>query len=208
MMNEQRLSDAIGIDKAAEDALNRAGVRTVKEFLDAESEALAANSGIPSERIREWQQRARKMSSRRGMSALAKAWVIGVVAILIAVLLGWALMAIGSRRIQRAEQIRVAAESKLDIALAFAAEEAIDELRQARLALHNKNWGSAQSVLSSVEDKVTFMERVASATRKREIGRVREQIGELQRSVSEEAEDTMERLDALEASLDAARMTQ
>jgi len=206
-MSEQRLSDAIGIDKTAEDALGRAGVHAVKELLDADSEALAANSGIPSERIRDWQQRARRIGVKRGMNAIAKAWIIGVIAILIAVLLGWALMAIGSRRIQSAEQIRVAAESKLDIALTFAAEEAIDELRQARLALHNKNWGSAQSVLSSVEDKITFMERMASEKRKGDIARIREQIGELQRAVSEEAKNTMERIDALEASLDSTRTT-
>ncbi|MBN1460935.1 MAG: hypothetical protein JXA57_15485 [Armatimonadetes bacterium] len=200
-MTEQTLSDALGVDQSAVDALARANVRTMRDLVGGEADAIAAASGIPVERIREWQQRARRAGARAGMSPVLKAWGIGAVAILIAVLLGYVLMSIGSGRLQQAEQIRVNAESKLQVALSFAAGEAVDELRKARLALHNQNWGSAQTTLSSIEDKITFMERIAPESRKADVAALRDDLSRLQSLVSEQSNDVMSQLDSFEGSL-------
>ena len=208
-MTERSLSDAVSIDPTAEETLARAGVRTLQELSDADPESLAMASGIPIGRIREWQQRARRAGARPARrSPLATGWMIAIIGLIIAILLGWALMSIGAARIKQAEQIRVAAESRLQIALSFAAKGAIDELRQARLALHNKNWGSAQTVLSRVEDHVTFMEQVAPEGKRKPVSEIRERIGELQRAVGEQSKDSVERLDALEAALDQLRQAE
>ena len=205
-MSEGKLSEAIGIDETAVESLARANIRTLQELSGADPESAAMASGIPVERIREWQQKARRAGAKRGMGPVAKGWLVGVIGVLIAVLLGWVLMTIGSNRIKQAEQVKVAAESRLNVALSFVAIEAIDELRQARLALHNKNWGSAQMTLSGVEDKVTFLRQIAPDERKNEVSAVADQLAELQKAAGEQSKDVMERVDALEAALDA--MTQ
>ena len=45
-MSEKPLSDALGIDQAAEEALARADVRTLRELSAADPEALAMASGV------------------------------------------------------------------------------------------------------------------------------------------------------------------
>jgi len=204
-MAEQKLTQAVGIDQSAEDALARAGVRTIQQLAEADPEALAMASGVPVDRIRDWQHKARRAGARRGPSPVAKGWMVGLIGVLIAVLLGSALIAIGSKRIEEAEKTRVAAESKLQIALGFTADEAIDELRQARLALHNENWGSAQSVLSRVEDKVTLMEQVAPDRRRDEMSELRKLMGDLQTAIGAQSQDAAQKLDSLEAALDKMR---
>lgn len=205
-MSEKKLSEAIGIDETAVESLARANIRTLQDLSGAEPEAAAMASGIPVERIREWQQKARRAGAKPGMGPVAKGWLVGVIGVLIAVLLGWVLMTIGSNRIKQAEQVKVAAESRLNVALSFVTRDAIDELRQARLALHNKNWGSAQMTLSRVEDKVTFLGQIAPDGRKAEVSAATDLLTELQKAAGEQSKDVMERVDALEAALDA--MTQ
>ncbi|HUU54244.1 MAG TPA: hypothetical protein VMY87_04925 [Armatimonadota bacterium] len=202
-MSENNLSEAIGVDPAAVEALARANIRTLQELSGADPEAAAMASGIPVDRIREWQQKARRAGAKPSMNPVAKGWLVGVIAVVIAVLLGWALMAIGSNRIKQAEQVRVAAESRLNVAVSFAAGAAVDDLRQARLALHNRNWGSAQTTLSRVEDTVTFLKQIAPDKSKVEMNQVGDQLTELQKAANEQSKDVMERVDALEAALDA-----
>ena len=60
--------------------------------------------------------------------------------------------------------------------------------------------------LSGVEDKVTFLRQIAPDERKNEVSAVADQLAELQKAAGEQSKDVMERVDALEAALDA--MTQ
>ena len=202
-MSENKLSDVLGVDQSAEDSLSRAGVHTPQELAEADAESLAMASGIPIDRIRDWQQRARRAGSRGAKrSPVATGWMVAIFGLLIAVLLGWITMTIGSRRIKQAEQIKVVAESRLDIALRFAAGKATDELRQARLALHNKNWGSAQVALSEVRECVAFMADVAPEGKRKEITKLRDSVEQLQRAAEEQSEGAMDGINALEAALD------
>ena len=207
-MGEQPLSEAIGIDGAAVEALARAGVQTVQQLADADVDAVAMASGIPAERVEDWQQKARRAGAKHGPSPVAKAWMVGAIGVVLAIILGYALIWIGSRRLQQAEGIRVASESKLQLAVSFAAGEAIDQLRQARLALHANNWGSAQKALSGVEDKVTLIEQVAPDSMKGDVTNVHQLIGDLQNAVTQQASDTSTKLDSLEAALDTMKQGQ
>jgi hypothetical protein len=204
-MSEESPFDSLGVDQSAVEALARADVRTPQELSDADPEAVAMASGIPVERIRDWQRRARKAGAKKAMSPAAKGWLVGIVCVAIALLLGWALMSIGSDRVREAAQIKATAESKLEIAVSFVAADAVEEIRKARLALHNNNWGSAATTLSRVEDKITVIGQVAPSGRKSEIDGLRNQLMELQQSVSDQSNNTAEQLDALEAALDALR---
>lgn len=204
-MTEGNAFDKLGVDRSAVDALARADIHSPQQLSEADPEAVAMASGIPVERIRDWQDRARKTGVKRSMGAAAKGWLIGVIGIALALVLGWALMSIGSARIRVAAQTKATAESKLEIAVSFIASDAIEELRTARLALHGNNWGSAATTLSRVEDKITVMGQVAPSGRKPEIDGLRNQLMELQQAVSDQSRDAAEQLDALEAALDALR---
>jgi hypothetical protein len=207
-MSERTLSDAIGIDAGSVEALGRAGVQTIEQLADADPDTVAMASGIPVDRIREWQQKAQGPVVRPGPSPVAKGWMVGVIGVVIALALGWVLIAIGSAKIRKAEGIRAAAESKLRFAVSFGAEEAIEEIREARLSLHGNNWGSAQAVLSSVEDKVTLMEQVSPDGMKDDVANVRQLIGDLQNAVTQQSPEASNQLDELEAALDRMRQAE
>jgi hypothetical protein len=207
-MSEHTLSDAIGIDTGAVEALGRAGVRTVQQLADADPDAVAMASGIPVERIKDWQQKARRVGARRRPSPIAKAWLVGVIGVAIAVVLGWALIGIGSRKIGSAEQTRKAAEAKLDAAVAFAAEDAMAELRQARLSVNNRNWGSAQTILMKVDGRIRLIQQVAPDRRKKDADQVGGLMDDLMAAVSAQSGDASQKVDALEAALDKMRQTE
>ena len=207
-MSERKLSDALGVDQPVEEALARVGIRTLKELSEADTEAVATASGLPIDRIREWQEKAKRAGARPGPSPAAKGWMVGVIGVIVAIILGSILIAIGSNRIKKAEQIRVTAESKLGVAVSFAAEDAIEQVRQARLALHNENWGSAQRVLSSVEYKVTLIEQVAPDRKRKEVSELRTLMGDLQSAVSAQSGEASSKLDAMEAALDKLKQTE
>jgi hypothetical protein len=201
-MGEKPLSEILGIEPAAEEALARAGVSSLDDFSAADPDALATNSGIPVDRIRDWQRRARRAGGRARRNPLLTGWLIALIGLAIAVLLGWAMMSIGARRIAVAKEMKAQAQDRLYVAVEFSAEQAVGKLQDARRDLRRQNWGSAQGALSEVEDCVTFMEQVAPEDRVKQVRQVRERIGELQSAVGEQSEDAMDRLDALEAALD------
>jgi hypothetical protein len=207
-MSERSLSDAVGIDASAVEALRRAGVQTVQQLADADPDAVAMASGVPVERIRDWQQRARRTGAKAGPSPVAKGWLVGVIGVVIAIILGWALIAIGSAKIRKAEGIRVASEAKLRIAVAYAANEAIEELRQARLALGNQNWGSAQTTLSQVGTRVKLINDVAPDSETDRVNEIQQLLDDLQAAVGQQSADASQKLDALEAALDKMRQTE
>jgi len=201
-MSQMDLS-SLGIDQAAIDALARANVRTLQDLQRADPEQAAMASGIPVERLRDWQRRARRLGVPQPRSPLARAWTTGVVLIIIAIVIGWALIAIGARRITNAKQIQTASESKLAIAVSYVAGEAMSQLRDARLAINKNNWGSAQIILSQVAEKVALMRQVAPTDEVDAVQRISDQLTRLQKSADEQSKDTIQQLDALETSFDA-----
>jgi hypothetical protein len=132
-----------------------------------------------------------------------KGWKIAIIGLAIALVIGLLLMKIGANRIKEAEQTRVTSESKLQVAVAFAAQGAIDELRRARLAINASNWGSAQSALLAVGQRVDLIQQIAPERRKSDAAELVSLKDELATAVSEHSPDAATKVDALEAALDA-----
>jgi hypothetical protein len=201
-MSEKPLSDALGIDRSAEESLARAGVRTVEELRDANAESLAMASGIPVERVREWQQRARRVAGRRpARNPVVTGWLVAILGLAVALILGWALISIGAGRIKRAEQTQREAESRLHIALDFAAGEALQGVRDTRVLLRNQNWGEGRSHLNRVNELVTLMEEVAPEGKQQAVRDIRDTLGRLQSAVGEQSKGAGEILDGLEGQI-------
>ena len=206
-MSEKSLVDAIGIDRSAEEALARAGVRTLDELRAADAESLAAASGVPVDRVREWQQRAARAGpARKARNPVVTGWLVAVVGLLIAVLVGWVMMTIGARRVESAEQMRKQAESRLLVALDFAVELASDEAKSVDDALLSSNWGSAARRLAQVSNAVNLMDQVAPESRQKQVDEVLELLSQLQGAIGDQSSDARDRLDAFRTALDGLRM--
>ena len=206
-MSEKSLVDAIGIDRSAEEALARAGVRTLDELRAADAESLAAASGVPVDRVREWQQRAARAGpARKARNPVVTGWLVAVVGLLIAVLVGWVMMTIGAKRVESAVQMRQQAESRLLVALDFAVELASDEAKSVDDALLSSNWGSAARRLAQVSNAVNLMDQVAPESRQKQVDEVLELLSQLQGAIGDQSSDARDRLDAFRTALDGLRM--
>jgi len=141
----------------------------------------------------------------RGQGGTRSGWAIAVVGLLVAVLLGWAMMAIGARKLRDAAKLQADAESRLLIALDYAASQAMAQTQEARVSLNRDNWGEAQSRLDSVNELVTLMERVTPDRTRPDVDRLRDRLGEAQRLVGEQSKDALSALDSLITELDGLR---
>jgi len=141
----------------------------------------------------------------RGQEGTRSGWAIAVVGLLVAVLLGWAMMAIGARKLRDAAKLQADAESRLLIALDYAASQAMTQTQEARVSLNRDNWGEAQSRLDSVNELVTLMERVTPDRTRPDVDRLRDRLGEAQRLVGEQSKDALSALDSLITELDGLR---
>ncbi len=204
-MSERKLADAIGIDQSAVDGLARAGVRTIEDLAEADPDAIATASGIPLERIRDWQGKARRAAAPARPNPVAKGWMVGTIGVIIAILLGALLIKIGSYKIEQADKVRLASEGKLQVATSFVAGEAMDRLREGRLALRGNNWGSAQQSLSDVDARITLLEQIAPDSEKASVADLRSLMSDVQNAVTQQSSDASDKLDALEAALNKVR---
>jgi hypothetical protein len=132
-------------------------------------------------------------------------YLIAVIGLVIAVALGWAMMAIGARRLADAERVREQAEGRLLVAVSFAAREAVTQAQEARVSIIRSNWGDAQRRLSRVNELVTLLEQVAPDADREAVNQVRDRTGEVQRLVGEQSTDALSALDALITDLDGLR---
>jgi len=143
--------------------------------------------------------------TERGRSATRFGYTVAGVGLVLAVVLGWALMGIGSRRLKEAERVRTAAESQLLIALDFAADAAMERAQQARLSINKNNWGEAQTTLARMTELLTLMEQVAPERKRNEVSQVRQQLEEAQQLAGEKSPNALATLDALATNLDALK---
>jgi type II secretory pathway pseudopilin PulG len=132
-------------------------------------------------------------------------YLIAVIGLVIAVALGWAMMAIGARRLADAERVREQAEGRLLVAVSFAAREAVTQAQEARVSIIRSNWGDAQRRLSRVNELVTLLEQVAPDADREAVNQVRDRTGEVQRLVGEQSTDALSALDTLITDLDRLR---
>lgn len=133
------------------------------------------------------------------------AWMVAGLGLLLALALGWAMLAIGAARLRKADEIRTAAETKNRVALTYATNQAMGQAQEARMAVTRSNWGQAQTSLSRINDVVTLMEQVAPEDRRRDVAEARKQLAEAQRLAGQHSAKTVDAVDALTVTLDKLR---
>ncbi|MBE9566210.1 MAG: hypothetical protein IMF16_05645 [Proteobacteria bacterium] len=202
-MTEKSLSDALGIDASAQEALARANVRTLQELTSADPEALAMASGIPIDRLRDWQQRAKRAGAHPKRNPVLTGWMVAIVGLAIGALLGWATMSIGRARIVEAKDMQQQLDTRLYAMLDDIAEEANLQANAVDREIRNSNWGAAQRELSGVAKCVGMMEQIALDGRDQDVSQVRESFDELDRAVREQSSDARELLDTFRQDLEA-----
>ena len=202
-MTEKSLSDALGIDASAQEALARANVRTLQELTSADPEALAMASGIPIDRLRDWQQRAKRAGAQSKRNPVLTGWMVAIVGLAIAAFLGWATMSMGRARIVEAKDMQQQLDTRLYAMLDDIAEEANLQANAVDREIRNSNWGAAQRELSGVAKCVGMMEQIALEGRDQDVSQVRESFDELDRAVREQSSDARELLDTFRQDLEA-----
>ena len=202
-MTEKSLSDALGIDASAQEALARANVRTLQELTSADPEALAMASGIPIDRLRDWQQRAKRAGAQSKRNPVLTGWMVAIVGLAIAAFLGWATMSMGRARIVEAKDMQQQLDTRLYAMLDDIAEEANLQANAVDREIRNSNWGAAQRELSGVAKCVGMMEQIALDGRDEGVRQVRESFDELDRAVREQSSDARELLDTFRQDLEA-----
>ena len=204
-MTQKPLSEAIGIDQSAVEALARAGVRTLQELAGADAESLAMASGIPLERIRDWQQRARRAGAPKKRNPVLTGWTVGIIGLLVAALLGWIMMSIGSARINHGRDLQAEADLRLQSALSPIAEEAYTQAQSVDRALRRNNWGDASQELSRLDRLADLMERIAPADKQKTASQLRSSLQDLRSALDNQSAKSRDLLDNIMVSLDQLR---
>jgi biopolymer transport protein ExbB/TolQ len=144
------------------------------------------------------------MAEEKRRNPVVVGWIIAVVGLIIAFLLGWALMGIGSSRLAEARR----EQQPLRNAVSFMATEALGAAREAAAAVASSNWGEAQQRLTRVNEIVTGLERAKSNENARQIEQVRRALGQAQTAVGEQDRSARDAVDRLIAALEALQVKQ
>jgi len=198
-MTEKPLSASLGIDQGAAEALTRAGVRTLQELAAADPESLAMASGIPLDRIREWHQRARRAAAPRRRNPVVTGWMVVIIGLLVAVLIGWIMMSLAARKMQEASQ----AEKRLQGEVEFWTIRAKEDLLAVQEQLSKGNWGvAAEQPLPRLRESVDSIKRVAPSSKGGLVEQVYRKLDELEDAVQRQSGDATDRLIELQSALD------
>lgn len=145
---------------------------------------------------------AQREQSGQARSNPMSGWLVAVIGLLIAVILGWAMMAIGAGRLEAAKKTRSDAEGRLLIALDYAAREAMREAQGAQVAINKDNLGEAATRLSRANDLVTLMEQVAPESMRSGVSDVRNSLSGAQQQVGARSQDAAQSVNTLITQLD------
>lgn len=129
-------------------------------------------------------------------------WLIAVVGLLIAIVLGWAMMAIALGKLESAKKIRSDSEGRLMIAVDFAAQEAMKAAQDAQVAINRSNWGQAGIALARVNNLVTLMEQVSPEGKRSALSDVRNSLSDAQKAVGSQSQDAVQQINTLITKLD------
>jgi len=185
------------LSEAQLESLRQAGVTSLEALARAEVAQLAEKAQLPKEQVEEWKKRAQTALAptppRRGLTWGQLGWLLAAVLFLVSVI-GLSVM---GRRVHRAEQMRIQAETKLVRVVSQAAEQALVQARAAQQELAAQNWGTAQERLTDVGLAVNYMEEMAPASVRAGVQRVRAQLGDTQTAVGAQSQDAADRLTRL-----------
>ena len=144
------------------------------------------------------------MAEEKRRDPVVTGWIIAVVGLIIALLLGWVLMGIGARRLAQARR----EQEPLRNAVSFMATEAAGAARGAATAVASDNWGEAQQRLTRVNEIVTGLERAKSNGNARQIEQVRRALGQAQTAVGERSRDAGDAVEGLVSALEDLQVKQ
>jgi len=141
------------------------------------------------------------MSEKPQQTSGGSGWKVALVGILIAVVIGLIMIAIGSAKIRRGAQMQKEAESRLLIALDYAVEQAGSEAKSVDDALLKSNWGDASIRLGQLAATVALIEQVAPARLHGDVQAVKDALAKVQQAATEQSKDWRDRLDELRAAI-------
>lgn len=144
------------------------------------------------------------MSEETRRNPVVTGWIVAVVGLVIALLLGWVLMGIGSSKLEQARK----EQEPLRNAVSFIATDGAGAARDAATAVANNNWGEAQQRLARVNEVVTALERAKSKENTRQIEQARRALGQAQTAIGEQSRDARDTVDRLVASLEDLQVKQ
>src|SRR5512140_900411 len=98
------------------------------------------------------------MAEAKRRNPVATGWLVAIVGLVVALLLGLGLMRIGKQRMKAAE----ATARPYAVAFAALAENALAPLGKAQDSVASKDWGQAQTALDETGKVITQMEAAAS----------------------------------------------
>jgi uncharacterized membrane-anchored protein YhcB (DUF1043 family) len=141
------------------------------------------------------------MSEKPQQTSGGSGWKVAAVGILIAVVIGLIMIAIGAAKVRRGAQMQKEAESRLLIALDYAVEQAGTEAKSVDDALLKSNWGDASIKLGQLAATVALIEQVAPARLRGDVQAVKDALAKVQQAVAEQSKDWRDRLDELRAAI-------
>jgi len=130
-------------------------------------------------------------------------WKVAAIGILIAVVIGLIMIAIGSAKIKRGAQMQKEAELRLQDVLVYVADDAKSEADSMDEDLRYSNWGLATKRLGRLSAAVSLMDQIAPESKRGEMNTIKDSLAQVQKAVEEHAEDWRDRLDGLRAAIDS-----
>jgi len=133
------------------------------------------------------------MSQPKRRNPVVVGWAVAVAGLIVAILLGWALISIGSSRLDQARKEK----APLRLAISFMASEGITAARGAADSVSSSNWGDAQRKLVRANAVITAMERSTTADNRRQVQQARRTLGEAQEAVGRREPNARDNVDRL-----------
>ena len=129
-------------------------------------------------------------------------WKVAAVGILIALVIGLTMIAIGVRKIKRGAEMQQQAELRLQDVMQYLAADAKAQADQMDEYLRQSNWGLATKRMGKLVEAITLIDQIAPRAKRAEVEQVEEARERVQKALDERAEDWRDRLDQLRAALD------
>ncbi len=129
-------------------------------------------------------------------------WKVAAVGILIALVIGLTMIAIGVRKIKRGAEMQQQAELRLQDVMQYLAADAKAQADQMDEYLRQSNWGLAAKRMGKLVEAITLIDQIAPRAKRAEVEQVKEARERVQKALDERAEDWRDRLDQLRAALD------
>jgi hypothetical protein len=129
-------------------------------------------------------------------------WKTAAIGILIAIVIGLIMIAIGSAKIKRGAQMQKEAELRLGDVVQYLAADAKAEADQMDEYLRQSNWGLATKRMGKLTEAVSLLDQIAPEAERSQVEQVKDASAQAQEAIDSHADDWRDKLDNLRAALD------